>query len=362
MPPAVTDPRVDLVLHIGSGKTGTSSVQQFLGVNRPVLAERGLVYPRSPGRFRHTRFGLFVTSDAALAARPAWRRLGASSPTEFRREFARTLLDEVGASGAARVLISDEALYGAPPRALGRLRAFADAHAGRVRVVCYLRRQDEHVASRYQQVVKVGEVRRLADRTRAVDQSATYDYARRLDTWARWIEPSELVVRRFEQDGFHDGSLHSDFLLAAGIDAPLEAFQAVPRQNESLDAESVEFLRILNLHRARRGGAGAGSVDNRRWARRLAAARSGPTLTLPAAVLDAFMARWEDGNRVVAQRHLADPEGVLFRTPRRREETTERQYLDPDRLDHFLEVTRLPERLHRPMRELVGREARHPWT
>lgn len=64
----------------------------------------------------------------------------------------------------------------------------------------------------------------------------------------------------------------------------------------------------------------------------------------------------------MAQRHLADPEGVPARASRRREQTTERQYLDPDRLDHVLDVTRLRERLHRPVRELVAREARRLWT
>lgn len=349
---------MDLVVHIGSGKTGTTSIQQFLGINRPALAERGLLYPASPGRNRHTRLGLFLLPDEELPTRPAWPRQRAASPAEFRREFRSELIDEVNASGLSRVLLSDEALYGAPDEVLHRLRALADAHAGRTRLVCYLRRQDQHVASRYQQVVKVGETRRFAERTEALDLSSTYDYAGRLDTWERLLDPSELVVRRFERDSFLDGSLHRDFLTAAGVDAPLDVFEQVSVRNESLDAESVEFLRILNLHRVRHEGAVVGMINNRRLVRRLADSCSGPTLTLSEPEQDAFMAQWEDSNRAVAKRYFGDGEGVLFRTPRKSGGTTSRQYLDPDRLDHLLSVTELPERLHEPMRALVEQEAR----
>jgi hypothetical protein len=39
---------LDLVLHIGSGKTGTSSIQGFLHRNRDRLATLGYLYPRTP--------------------------------------------------------------------------------------------------------------------------------------------------------------------------------------------------------------------------------------------------------------------------------------------------------------------------
>ncbi len=349
---------MDLIVHIGSGKTGTTSIQRFLGTNRQALAGHGLLYPSTPGRFRHVRLGLYVTPDDRLPMAPAWHRQKAASPGRFRQEFERDLLDEVAEHPSCRVLFSDEGLFGAPDAALRRLRGFTDGHANRVRLVCYLRRQDDHLISRYQQVVKVGETRRLAERTEAMDLSGTYDYARRLATWENLVDPTELVVRRFESLSFLGGSLFTDFLHAAEVDAPLESFEPVPRQNESLDAESVEFLRILNLHRVRHEGAKRGLIDNRKLIRRLAEARSGPTLTLPEAMLDSFMSLWEEGNREVARRYFADEQGMLFHSPRSSVGTTAEQRLDPGRLDHFLAVTNLPDRLHGPVRELVEQEYR----
>jgi len=352
-------PRPDLVVHIGSGKTGTTSIQRLLADNREVLARHGVLYPRSPGNERHGRFGLHLVANERMPDEPLWRRVeGDVTPAEFRARLVGDLRDEVAAHGLPRLLLSDEALYGAPDDVLERLRSFATAHADRLTLLCYLRRQDDHVASRYQQVVKVGEVRRMVERVASMDLSSTYDYDRRLATWERIVEPDRFVVRRFEPAGFVDGSLAADFLAAADIDAPLDAFSRVRRQNESLDAESVEFLRILNLHRVHEQGATVGQVNNRRLVRRLADALSGPTLTLPREQLEAFMTHWEPGNQRVRERYFADEDGPLFHTPRRTAGTTSVQRLEPDRLDHLLEVTQLPPRLHAPMRRLVEQEAR----
>jgi hypothetical protein len=354
----VTEP-VDLVLHIGSGKTGTSSIQHLLDESRPALAADGVLYPRTPGRKRHVRLGLFARSDDDLRRQVSWQRMQRDSPDAFREDFRRRLLAEIEQSGAHRVVMSDEAMYGLPDVALRRLRGLVDHIARSVRVVVYLRRQDEHLCSRYQQVVKVGEVRRLVERTEQTDFSGSYDYRARLGRWEELVSPAELVVRPFEPSHFRGGSLFADFLHAAGLAVPVPPpGQGTPdSRNESLDAESVEFLRILNLHRVEHEGARPGQIDNAAVVRRLAQASDGPTLVLPDEALDAFMATWEASNRAVARDFLEPGRAELFTAPRKTSGTTTRQHLAPERLDHFLAVTDLPEEMQAPMRRLVEREA-----
>jgi hypothetical protein len=360
VPSATTSPTepLDLVLHIGSGKTGTSSVQQLLNKNRKRLAELGTLFPQSPGRGRHVRLGLFIRPDAELDNKIAWQNQNYASPAEFREDFQHELFAEINSSGLTRVLLSDEALYGSTVEGLKRLRAFTDEIARSIRLVVYLRRQDDHVCSRYQQVVKTGETRRLADRLEQVDFSKTYDYHARLSTWARLLEPNDFVVRPFDPERFVDGSLLQDFLDAARIDARAEDFKQVRNLNESLDAESVEFLRLLNLHRIEHEGATAGLIDNRALVKRLTEVSTGPTLTLPDSVLDAFMEQWEESNRAVAREFLGDESGQLFRAPRKTRNTTTEQRLDPARLDYFLTLLVLPERMRSPLRRLAEREAK----
>jgi hypothetical protein len=68
------------------------------------------------------------------------------------------------------------------------------------------------------------------------------------------------------------------------------------------------------------------------------------------------MARWEASNLAVARELIGD-DAALFRVPRKTDNTTTEQRLDPGRLDHFIELLELPEQTHRPLRELVEREA-----
>ena len=42
-----------LILHIGTEKTGTTSIQEFLGINRAALAEQGLHVPEFLGARTH---------------------------------------------------------------------------------------------------------------------------------------------------------------------------------------------------------------------------------------------------------------------------------------------------------------------
>lgn len=356
--PSAEPPRepVDLVIHVGSGKTGTSSIQQFLRKNRGRLARLGTLVPRSPGDGRHVQLGLYLKSDEALRNRLSWKLADFPSADEFRTEFRRRLAAEIAESGLSRVVMSDEGVYASSEAALERLRGLADDLARTLRVVVYLRRQDDFASSRYQQSVKTGCVQTLGD---WLEDETTwlYDYAACLERFGRVLAPVDLVVRRFERDAFSGGSLLQDFVDAVGIDARVEDLAPVNSRNQSLDAESVEFLRLLNLHRVEAEGERPGLIDNRAVLPTLMKASSGPTLTLPEEVLDAFMARWEESNGAVARDFLGDPSGRLFRAPRKTRGTATEQRLDPDRLPHFLQLLELPEETHAPLRRLAEREA-----
>jgi hypothetical protein len=363
LPPAASsaplNQSVDLVLHIGAGKTGTSSIQHLLKRNRARLAELGTLVPRTPGNLRHTELGMYIKRDAVLRNRLNWHTSNYSSPAQFREGFRRRLAEEISDSALSRVLLSDEGVYASSEEAMTRLRELVGDIARSLRLVVYLRRQDDHACSRYQQSVKTGCVQRLSEWIRD-DMTGLYDYATRLSEFDRVLAPHDLVVRRFERESFVDGSLLQDFLDAAGIDVRATDLEPVPDRNQSLDADSVEFLRLLNLHRVEGQGSTPGLIDNRGTVQTLMKASSGPTLTLPDATLDTFMAQWEESNRTVAENHLGDPGGRLFRAPRKTRNTTTEQRLDPDRLPYFFQLLELPERKHAPIRRLAEREASSP--
>lgn len=343
----------DIVLHLGAGKTGTSSIQHLLGANRETLASHGVLYPRTPGGARHTRLGMFAKSDEDLVRTGAWRRMGRPDPRRFRRRFRRRLLQEVADAAPRQVLFSDEALLSLSEEAVRRLTRLTRAIGGDVRAVVYLRRQDERLVSQYQQEVKTGRTATLADWAASAGGTHLHDYHQRLTTWRGVLGPSALVVRRFEPSAFVNGSLYDDFLDAAGIQMSADRLTPVETRNESLDAEAVEFLRLLNLHRVENEAAEPGYIDNTAVVERLRQHEKGPMLTLPDDVLDREMERWEPSNRATAQEFLGDPGGVLFREPRRAKHTTTVQWLDPARLDHFADLVGLTSDVRSQLRILA---------
>lgn len=346
---------VDLVLHIGMTKTGSTSIQHFLREHREALAARGWLYPRTPGKSRHLRLGFFVKSDDELSRTGAWVTGDYPPPDVFRRRFPRRLAAEVSESGLEHAILSEEFLWQAVR--LSSVRELIAPIARRTRVVVYLRRQDDHLVSSYQQSVRGGNTQRIDVFAASRARAASYDYAARLAAWQREVGPDELVVRRFGSAHFVDGSLYQDFLSAAGVDVVAEELGTPARRNESLDADAVEFVRIYNLHRIENEGLTPARVRNGRVSQLLAAMPDqGPTLTVPPSVLDDVMARVAESNRAVARDHLGLV-GDLFEGPRSDRNTTTVQRLDPARVDAYLHVLDIPEEQHAAIRAIAEREA-----
>lgn len=349
--------RPEVVLHVGMGKTGSTTIQTTFHRNRRLLAQRGILYPKSPGKRRHVRLGLAIQTDRDPPPTSGdWRRQDESQPSELRPTMRRGLLDEVRRREPSTLVLSDEALLGSDDPWLPQMRDLLDDLASRTTVVAYLRRQDDHLTSRYQQVVKLaGEQRRLSEWARRTPPRV-YDFRARLSAWSSVVRPEALVVRVFEPVGFVGSSLLADFLDAASLPVA-EADLTVPApRNESLDAESVEFLRILNLHRHEASIAPDHRTSTRIATRLMASGRRGPTLTLAESELDAFMEQWEAGNAATARDFFG--RSTLFGTGRKTRNTTAVQRLDPGRLDHFLDVAEIPSAEHAAIRRIAEREAR----
>ncbi|KAA1418524.1 hypothetical protein F0U44_08420 [Nocardioides humilatus] len=350
---------VDVVLHIGSGKTGTSTIQRVLRRNPEQLLATGHLYPRTPGLPRHTRLGLYVRPDEEVVTHGDWLTGGYDDPTAFRKEFRRRLDREIATTTATGLVLSDEGLFAASDPAIARTRRLMDRLGGpdgTVRLVVYLRRQDDHLVSRYQQVVKMGEITPLSTWAQQ-DWTGTYDYHLRLRSWQA-LQPDTFVVRRFERDRMVDGSLVADFLDAAGLRIDTSTLSHTESRNESLGAEAIELLRILNIYRVKHEGARPGLFGNHPHVVRLREVDTGPVLTLPEVELDRFMATWAAANERVAREFLDDPTGELFETTRKASGTTTEQRLDPARLDHYLDLLEIPVGQHPAVRRIAEKEAR----
>lgn len=171
-----------LIVHIGTHKTGSTTLQTLMAAQRRELAEAGFCYPTTG----HTRNPVNQPLNASV-----WKhQLLAHAlvhPDErlFVKEHAR-LVAEFTTSGQTTMVLSAEGLSGPRPKkhkSLVRMQRFATDFD--IEIICLVRRQDSFVESLWNQRCKMGKngvhIDRYADNPLI---RAHMTYTAMLDQWA----------------------------------------------------------------------------------------------------------------------------------------------------------------------------------
>lgn len=137
----------ELIVHIGDGKTGTSSIQKTLGDNSDALDQQGIRY-------------LGYALERCETPRYEWQHPGAvnallaADQLERRHmELFEVLRDEMALlaeRGIPRAVWSNEALFLQNATAVHALKRLEETGV-RVRLICYVRRHDQWAKSAYAQ-------------------------------------------------------------------------------------------------------------------------------------------------------------------------------------------------------------------
>ena len=241
MPPDDLPPltRPTLYIHIGLPKTGTTSAQVFLTLNRDRLVQHGLYYPQTS----HPLFG----SD--------WqhRFVHASIMEEFQKhdlqlekydfKIIDALAEEMLHKGHPKNLISEENLSWHSQLQSAVLERFSKWFD--VKIIIFLRRQDQWLESYYTQIVRDGYKEPFA----AIFDDIRFttfeklNFLELLDIWADRFGAKNLVVKRYKEDGKDTESLLMEIL---GL--PTEGWITAPRHLDSPSLFGVRFHKALARH------------------------------------------------------------------------------------------------------------------
>jgi hypothetical protein len=238
-------------LHVGTHKTGTTSVQNLLTANERMFAERGLYVPRSgrsEERSGHHNLAWELNDD---------RRFDAARGT-----LADTLR-EIAEHRSPRVCLTSEDfeyLHDRPHE----LRQLADG-LGRIgyraAVIVFLRPQADYAESLYAELVKHGlrlPFDAFLDTIVATGEFVfndrwrfTFDYERLLDDFAATFGPAQIIARRYQG---YAGDIVADFLELIGVaGSELRERIAQPRRlNAGLRFADVLTRFELNARSTRR--------------------------------------------------------------------------------------------------------------
>lgn len=276
-----------LLIHIGTHKTGTTALQRFLVDNQGALAELNHRYV-SAGRpvGRYAQHDLARRADEEGHERP-WEKL--AEEMRQRPEMVH--------------LVSSEAFWNVDPASA---RAYS-RDLGEIRIVAYLRRQDNFLESLYKHNVKLGaslSFEKFFDKRRKIG-----DYLAVLEKWEAAFGRENLIVRPYDTP---KGSIDliADFLGLLGID-PAGDFTRPPRSNSSPRLELVNVIRAANRTEDLR-------LNDRMFAelrqRNPAYARTGDLLTLEQRAR--IINHYAEGNREVAARYFPEDAKAGFPPPK----------------------------------------------
>lgn len=235
-----------LILHLGTEKTGSSSLQRWLSLNSGELIARGIWYSSSLGRQDNRWIAVYAQefdpaddgfSRAGIDSRQDHEEFCRRIETEFARE-----VEAAKSKGCYAFVVSSEHLHSriVSRDMVGRLKALVDKHFDDVEIICYLRPQSQLLQSR----ISVG-VRNFTlgphELKTFLDDTRYYDYLGHFERWKFHFENIRFLPFRRRPDVVTDLSDYLD-IDRTGLTLPL-------RVNENLDYRCG--LMAFNLKMAR---------------------------------------------------------------------------------------------------------------
>lgn len=238
-------------LHIGLNKTGSSSIQKWLGTNAPHLRAHGVVY--DPLRQNQHYVGNLHAEFCATIS----HKLGEICPVYSVRhtlgiktletqariaaQFEEFLKAKVKQSSRDSLFIlSSEYLPNCvtTPNKADTLRAFMERYFDDVKIVTYIRRQEDFIPSHWSQLAKYAPIKALDE---YVQQHPIRDYAAVLAPFEAAFGVDRIKLRLASPDILSGKSLIEDFCEVLGIET-VNARSDV-HENKSPSAAALELLR-----------------------------------------------------------------------------------------------------------------------
>lgn len=240
-----------LYIHIGTPKTGTTSLQHFCTENAKLFEEQGYCYLIFPHKFKYInimRNGFFLSYKGYDEN----KNRNQMEEAKFFRQGMDFILDNF--QKFDNIILSDEAIWNVVFKRgktdlWERLKKEADEHDYVIKVVVYLRRQDSLATSWWNQKIKIGKRVYSKDSWENFVKDPTkfeLEYYDSLKFIEKFVEKENIIVRRFGRQYFKNGSIFEDFIDAVGMRYSSHFVISEGQRNVSLVGNTHEIKRILN--------------------------------------------------------------------------------------------------------------------
>ena len=311
------------VLHIGTEKTGTTSLQTFLHLNRRELLARGVFVPVALSPYRalanHEHLTTFsldadkLNDDLRVAA-------GVRTSAEVanhRSRVAQAFREEVSVSqGRGELLfLSNEHCHSRLVREseVRRLAELLSEFAEEVSILVYIRPQHELAVSLYDQALRAGyyDIDILPNFEATHKQWVTKRYFDYDDLTTRWSDVfsfARTIVRIFASADFTGPDVISDVMAQIGCD--MAGLNRPKRQNTSIGADFQPVLNVINRV-ASKTNVGLDSLGRNRLAEQFRVLSKAPSLSPSRSEAERFLEIFKTTNERVRRKFFPTRERLF---------------------------------------------------
>jgi len=218
-----------IILHIGFGKTGTSSIQHMLYTGRNILEEQGILYPftKTGEKAHHS----YVT--------PHW--LGKKGIAKKSRDLIEETLKNLNKSNCDTLVLSSELLCYASEAYVAELSDIFDGY--NIEIIFYIREQSKLIESTFLQHVKEGREHWGSLEKFLKYSINSFNFMTRITPWACVFGHNSIKARVFDKR-IIGNDVCKDFLHIVGL--PSNNLALGIMENESLIPEVVDSILLLD--------------------------------------------------------------------------------------------------------------------
>ena len=240
-----------LILHIGTEKTASTTLQHYFYSNRDALLAQGVGLSDVCGQPNNRLLAGYCQSEGVIDNFFRARNIhNEADKAAFYEGFTENLAAEVAGLGTPVMILTSEHFHSrlTTPDMVQKLYDLLSPLFSEIQVVCYFREQAAVVKSLYSTLIKSGKDTDFKKflKTCAPD-SIRYNYADTCDLWTNVFGAENFTPRLFAKEHFVDGDICKDFIQTSGLDLNLETLKPVSaNRNESLGAYGVMLGQLNN--------------------------------------------------------------------------------------------------------------------
>jgi len=235
----------ECIIHIGTPKTGSTTLQEFFYKNKKNLDKKDIFFPKTFGEKNHVnlyKYSLDIEKTSHGRIRSGLRNK--ESIENFRIDIRKSFQDEIKNQNCSKILLSAEELSKLESlNEIKFLKKFLDEFVKEYKIIIYLRPQHEYEISRYTTKAIFGVTReKVFPPYEKPISLLTYDVT--LDRWEEVFGHDNIFPRIFSHSEFLDGDIKKDFIHF--LELKWNDFTDVENENTSLNQEAQRFLIKIN--------------------------------------------------------------------------------------------------------------------